>query len=167
MLARRSLLWTSAVALVSAAPASGQTPPQRYRFDAVGESSPRGVAITLQVRVSDLRGQPRPGVTFTDPRIDHAPDGAASASFPAFPLPPSGEAGIYAFRATVPVSGYWSLRLQAKVPGEPQPVFASVTFKIVEPPARATRPAAPQEPSVRRADPLSSTPPQKRTTDPL
>jgi hypothetical protein len=157
-----------AVALAaSTAPAIGQTPPLRYRFDPVGESTPRGVGAIIQVRITDLRGQPRSGVTFTDPRIDHAPDGAATASFPAFPLPPPGEAGLYAFRTTIPVSGYWSLRLQAKVPGDPQPVFASVTFKVAEPPPRVTRPAGPQDPAVKRAEPLSSTPAQKRTTDPF
>jgi hypothetical protein len=155
-----------AMLVAFAAPAAGQTPVPRYRFDAVGESTARGVGVTIQVRVKDLNGRPISGVTFTDPRIDHAPEGAASASFPAFALPVH-ETGLYAFRTTIPVSGYWALRLQAKIPGEPQPVFASVTFKIVEPPARAAPPAGPRDPAVRRADPVSSTPPQKRTTDPF
>lgn len=155
-----------AAALLTAFGAVAQTPPARYRFQAVGESTPRGVGVTLQVRATDLAGQPKAGISFADPRIDHAPDGAASASFPVFPLPPR-EAGLYEFRATVPVAGYWALRLQAKVPGEPQPVFASVTFKIVDPPRRAAVPALAQDPAVRRAEPLSSTPAQKRTTDPF
>ena len=153
-------------AVLATSAAQAQSPPERYRFRAVSEETARGVGIVLQVRATDLAGQPKAGMTFTDPRIDHAPDGAASASFPAFPLPPR-EAGLYEFRATVPVTGYWALRLQAKVPGETQPVFASVIFKIVDPPRRAAYPTLAQDPAVKRAEPLSSTPAQKRTTDPF
>jgi hypothetical protein len=164
-MADRRPAWLLALAL-AAAPASAQTPAPRYRFDAVGESTVRGVGVVLQVRAADLAGQPKAGISFVDPRIDHAPDGAASASFPAFPLPPR-EAGLYEFRTSIPVAGLWALRLQARVPGEPQPVFASVMFKMVDPPRRASYPSLAQDPAVRRAEPLSSTQPQKRTTDPF
>lgn len=152
--------------LGSAVSASAQTAPERYRFTAVGESTQRGVGIVLQVRATDLANQPKAGISFTDPRIDHAPDGAAAATFAAFPLPPR-EAGLYEFRASVPVAGLWALRLQARVPGEAQPVYASVIFKIVDPPKRAAYPTLAQDPSVKRAEPLSSTPAKKRTTDPF
>lgn len=155
-----------AAAVLAWTAAGAQTPPERYRFTAVGESTARGVGIVLQVRAADLAGQPKAGIRFIEPHIDHAPDGAASASFPVFPLPPR-EAGLYEFRASIPVAGLWGLRLQARVPGEPQPVYASVIFKIVDPPKRVSYPTLAQDPAVKRAEPLSSTPAQKRTTDPF
>jgi hypothetical protein len=162
---RQSSPWPIALAFL-AMPAWAQTPPERYHFTAVGEKTVRGVGIVLQVRVADLAGLPKAGVSFIEPRVDHAPDGAASASFPAFPLP-ARTAGLYEFRTSIPVAGLWALRLQARVPGESQPVYASVIFKIVDPPRQASYPPRAQDPAVRRAEPLSSTPPQTRTTDPF
>jgi hypothetical protein len=91
----------------------------------------RGVGVPLRVRaLYATTGQPAPGLEVRAAFVDRSPDGQMGGSHPAF-FTPSLDYGIYSFRADLPVDGRWALNFTARIPGEPQPVTASVVFTVV------------------------------------
>ncbi|MBT9470775.1 MAG: hypothetical protein IV099_06280 [Phenylobacterium sp.] len=126
--------------------------PAEYRFDALSATVERGVGVTVQIQAVNIRtGQPVPDVEFHDPRVDRSPDGIPGATFLAF-FVPGLDYGTYKFRTDFPTAGQWALTFQARIAGEPSPIFASVIFKIVDPARRPSLPGS-QGPSGARAEP--------------
>jgi hypothetical protein len=112
-------------------PTASAAAPTDYRFEAVENTVERGVGVPLQVRaVYAATGQPVPGLDVRTAFVDRSPDGQVGGSHPAF-FTPSLDYGIYSFRADLPVDGRWALVFTARIPGEPQPVTASVVFTVV------------------------------------
>ncbi|ATC24383.1 MULTISPECIES: hypothetical protein [Caulobacter] len=111
-------------------PATGHAAPTDYRFEPIASVVARGVAVQLQVRVWRLDNRLVPQVQFSNLQVDRSPEGQADGALPAF-FAPSLDYGVYTFRADLPTDGTWALKFTAKIPGEAQPVAASVTFKVV------------------------------------
>lgn len=105
--------------------------PADYRFEVVANTVERGVGVPLRVRaLYAATGQPVAGLEARDAFVDRSPDGQVGGSHSAF-FTPSLDYGIYSFRADLPVDGRWALIFTARIPGEPQPVTASVVFTVV------------------------------------
>lgn len=130
--------------------------PTDYRFDPVVATVERGVDVTLKVQIRE-RWQNRliPNVDIQAPQVDRSPDGLPQARLPAF-FAPGLDYGTYQFRAALPTDGAWALTFVAKVPGEPQPIVASVVFKVVGPgrtgPSGAASTSQPSAPAPRRTN---------------
>ena len=118
--------FTAAAQIAAASPAD-------IRFQPVEASVQRGVGVTVKVRILDAsQNLPVPDVEIRDPHVDRSPEGVPNAVLPAF-FAPSLDYGVYSFRADFPVTGNWALVFTAKIPGQPQPVAASVNFVVVDP----------------------------------
>lgn len=121
-------------------PIASLAAPTDYRFEAVTDTVERGVGVPLRVRaLHSPNGQPAAGIEFREARVDRSPDGQVGGSHPAF-FTPGLDYGIYSFRADLPVDGRWALTFTARIPGELQPVTASVVFSVV---GRLPAPTAP------------------------
>lgn len=132
--------WLLGVVLL---PTASLAAPTDYRFEAVTDTVVRGVGVPLRVRaLYSANGQPAPSIEVRDARVDRSPDGQVGGSHPAF-FTPSLDYGVYGFRADLPVDGRWALTFTARIPGEPQPVTASVVFTVVGRLPAATAPTAP------------------------
>lgn len=114
--------------------------PQDYRFEVVNQPVAVGAHSELDVKLTDAStGQPVTNATITHaalgmtmPGFGHKPSRAGGGKrrmggeteFVGMPAP-----GLYRFRGDVSMSGTWTLGLTAKVPGEPAPIDASVSFE--------------------------------------
>ena len=132
---RLTLLWLLAFGF-GVAGGVALAAPTDYRFEPTSPTIERGGGVALRIEVRE-RAQNRlvPNVEFRDARVDRSTDGMPNAVLPAF-FEPSLDYGVYRFRADLPTDGNWTLNFTALIPGEPQPVGASVTFKVVGPRAR-------------------------------
>ena len=100
-----------------------------YVFEAVQPEIKASNVATLAVRlVHKASKKPVIGATIVDTRIEMAPDEGHQMSSAIAPLP-SGEPGVFAFKAPLAMEGRWLLSLAAKVPGEPGPVERKLIFR--------------------------------------
>jgi hypothetical protein len=139
-----SRLSTSALILATGiAFGTARAAPADFRFVPIPATAERGDAVTLKVEIREA-GQNRliPGAEITDAHVDRSPDGRPNETHPAF-FEPSLEYGVYRFRADMPTDGNWALTFVAKIPGETQPVAATVTYTVTDPvgPSSARAPA--------------------------
>lgn len=103
-----------------------------FEFQAVATEIKNGAGSDLAVRLIDKRsGQPVAGAIIFRTQLDMSPDsmGEMLANHEAMP---SSEPGVYRFKADLTMAGGWALKLQAKVPGEPETIAGSVVFKAKE-----------------------------------
>lgn len=126
------------LSITTAACASDRT--QDYRFEVVDQPVAVGAHSTFDVKLTNVStGEPvanarfaRADMEMTMPRIatKTPPVGGGKSrmggetEFVGTPAP-----GLYRFRGDVSMSGTWRLDLAAKVPGEPAPIDATVSFE--------------------------------------
>lgn len=107
---------------VSAAPAD-------YEFQPVTVDVKKGAGSEVAVRlVHKPSGKPVEDAVIVRTRLDMSPDsmGEMMAKHVAMP---SGEPGIYRFKADFTMAGGWAFYLQAKVPPESETVEGTVVFQ--------------------------------------
>ena len=73
-------------------------------------------------------GKPVEGAVVFRTRLDMSPENMAQMTAKHVAMPTS-EPGVYRFKADLTMAGGWALKLQAKVPGEPETVEGTVVFK--------------------------------------
>lgn len=99
-----------------------------YEFQAVRVEIKNDAGSELAVRLVDKRtGKPVPGAVIFRTQLDMSPDGMDEMLAKHEALP-SSESGVYRYKADITMAGDWALKLQAKVPGEPETVEGSVVF---------------------------------------
>ena len=99
-----------------------------YEFQPVSAEIKSGAASELAVRLIDKRtGKPVPGAVIFRTQLDMSPDGMDEMHGKHAALPAS-EPGVYRYQADITMAGDWALKLQAKVPGEPETVEGGVVF---------------------------------------
>jgi hypothetical protein len=92
------------------------------------EFQPVSAEIELGVRLVDKRtGKPVPGAVIFRTQLDMSPDGMGEM-LAKHEAVPTGEPGVYRYKADITMAGDWAFKLQAKVPGEPETVEGSVVF---------------------------------------
>ncbi|MBL8846030.1 MAG: FixH family protein [Hyphomicrobium zavarzinii] len=99
-----------------------------YEFQPISAEIKNGPGSELAVRLLDKRsGKAVPGAIVFRTRLDMSPDsmGEMEAKHEALP---SSDPGVYRFQANITMAGRWALKLQAKVPGEPETVEGSVVL---------------------------------------
>ncbi len=99
-----------------------------YEFQPVSADVRNGSGSDLAVRLIDKKsGKPVDGAVLFRTRLDMSPEsmGDMTAKHSAAPV---SEPGVYRFRADFTMAGGWALKLQAKVPGEPETVEGTVVF---------------------------------------
>jgi hypothetical protein len=122
----RAIAACIAIALMSAAALAGSND---YAFEPVSFNIRNGGGSELAVRiVHKPTGKPVEGAVLFRTRLDMSPDsmGEMTAKHTAMP---SGEPGVYKFKADLTMAGGWALKLMAKVPGEKETVQGTVVFQ--------------------------------------
>ncbi len=118
--------------LAAQAPIAGVAPAD-VRFQPVETSVERGVGFTVKVCIFDTAPNlPVPDVEIRDPHVHRSPDGLPNAVLPAF-FAPSLDYGIYSLRTDFLTDGNWVLTSTARIPGQAQPIAASMNFVAVSP----------------------------------
>jgi hypothetical protein len=140
------------VCLLSLVAGAAKAASSVYRFEPVEQTVERGAGAILKVRVIDTTSNsPVPNIEIRAPSVDRSPDGFADAKRPAF-FAPSQDYGVYSFRADLSTDGNWALTFTAVVPGQRQPILASVIFKVAGR-ASTPRPAGGREEPQKRIGP--------------
>jgi hypothetical protein len=75
-------------------------------------------------------GKPVPGAVIFATRLDMAPEGMATMGTPVEAIP-SGEPGVYRFKANLTMQGGWQLSLGAQIQGEPAALKNELVLKAV------------------------------------
>jgi hypothetical protein len=107
---------------------SAQAAPQDYVFEPVSVDVRNGKDSEVAVRlVNKTTRKPVEGAVLFRTRLDMSPDsmGEMTAKHAAMP---SGELGVYKFKADFTMAGGWAFKLMAKVPGESETVRGTVVF---------------------------------------
>lgn len=103
-----------------------------YRFEPVAADVRRGAGSDIGVRLIHVpTGKPVANAIIFRNRLDMSPDNMEAMTTTVEPADES-EPGVYRFRADFTMAGRWALKLMAKVPGEPETVQGTVTFKAKE-----------------------------------
>ena len=101
-----------------------------YVFEPVKSEIKSSNVATVAVRLLyKPTGKPITDAAIVQTRLDMAPDGMADMATAIVPLP-SPEAGVYAFKAPLTMTGRWLLTISAKVQGEPETVLGKLTFTV-------------------------------------
>ena len=101
-----------------------------YVFEPVKSEIKSSNVATVAVRlVHKPTGKPVTDAAIVQTRLDMSPDGMADMATAIVPLP-SPEAGVYAFKAPLTMTGRWLLTISAKVQGEPETVLGKLTFTV-------------------------------------
>lgn len=99
-----------------------------YEFQPVSAEIRNDAGSELGVRLIDKRtGNAVPAAIIFRTQLDMSPDGMDEMLAKHEALPP-GEPGVYRYKADITMAGAWALKLQAKVPGEPETVEGNVVF---------------------------------------
>jgi len=99
-----------------------------YEFQPVSAEIRNDAGSELGIRLIDKRtGNAVPGAVIFRTQLDMSPGGMGEMLAKHDALPP-GEPGVYRYKADITMAGDWALKLQAKVPGEPETVEGSVVF---------------------------------------
>ena len=103
-----------------------------YRFEPVAADVRSGAGSDIAVRLIHVpTGKPIANAIIFRKRLDMSPDNMGTMTTTVEPADES-EPGVYRFRADFTMAGRWALKLMAKVPGEPETVQGTVTFKAKE-----------------------------------
>lgn len=99
-----------------------------YVFEPVAAEVRHGKDIAFAVRLRNKQtNQPVEGAVLFRTRLDMSPDSMAEMTTRHSAVP-SGEPGVYSFKADFTMAGGWAFKVMAKVPGESQTVQATVVF---------------------------------------
>jgi len=99
-----------------------------YEFQPTRVDVKNGSGSDFAVRLVDKRtGKPVEGAVIFRTRLDMSPDTMDEMTAKHVPAP-SSEPGVYRFKADFTMAGRWALKLQAKVPGEPDTIAGTVVF---------------------------------------
>jgi hypothetical protein len=99
-----------------------------YEFRPVSTEVRNGAHSDVGVRLVDKRtGKPVEGAVIFRTRLDMSPD-TMDEMTAKHEAAPSNEPGVYRFKADFTMAGRWALKLQAKVPGEPDTIVGTVVF---------------------------------------
>jgi YtkA-like len=99
-----------------------------YEFQPVSVVVKNGKGSDVAVRLVDKRtGKPVEGAVIFRTRLDMSPD-TMDEMTAKHAAAPSKDPGVYRFKADFTMAGRWALKLQAKVPGEPDTVVGTVVF---------------------------------------
>jgi hypothetical protein len=100
-----------------------------YSFEPITVEVKNGAASELGVRlVHKPSGKPVEGAVLFRTRLDMAPDGMADMEAQHTAMP-SGQLGVYRFKADLTMAGGWAFRIMAKVPGETDTIEGVVIFQ--------------------------------------
>jgi YtkA-like len=103
-----------------------------YVFQPVKAEVKKGEGVTIAVRlIRKATRKPVTNAVVTPTRIDMAPDGMAEMASQVTALP-TGEPGVYAFKADLSMQGRWLFSVAAKVPGERETVVGKVIFSATQ-----------------------------------
>jgi hypothetical protein len=119
---RATCVLVEAILALAAVSADSVADPKDYRFELVDKTVKAGAGALIQIRVINI--STKNSVADADVRVnglDMSPDGMAEMIAKATPMP-SNNAAIHAFAADLAMPGRWALSLEAKVPGEPEPL---------------------------------------------
>lgn len=101
-----------------------------YVFEPVKSEVKNGVGSELLVRlIHKPSGKPVEGALIVKTRLDMAPEGMETMEAKHTAAEPTGEPGVYRFKADLTMAGGWALKLMAKVNGEPETLEGTVVFK--------------------------------------
>jgi hypothetical protein len=99
-----------------------------YEFQPVTTEIKNAAGAEMGVRLVDKRtGKTVPGAVIFRTQLDMSPDGMGEMLAKHEALP-SGEPGVYRYKADITMAGGWAFKLQAKVPGETDTVEGSIVF---------------------------------------
>jgi hypothetical protein len=99
-----------------------------YEFQPVQVDVKNATGSDVAVRlVNKSTGKPVEGAVIFRTRLDMSPD-TMDEMMAKHAAAPSSEPGVYRFKADFTMAGRWALKLQAKVPGEPDTVEGTVVF---------------------------------------
>ncbi len=99
-----------------------------YAFQPVNAEVKTGKGVVVAVRLlHKLTGKPVTDAIIFRSRLDMSPDGMGQMTAP-LAASPATEPGVYMFRTDLVMSGGWSLKLMAKVQGEPATIQGIVIF---------------------------------------
>lgn len=125
-LLRAAMLWLALITYAGTARAAASD----YGFEAVAVDVAIGPNSEIRVRlVHKPTGKPVQGALIVKTRLDMAPDDMEAMTASHSAAEPTGEPGIYRFKADLTMEGRWALKLLAKIQGEPETVIGTVIFK--------------------------------------
>jgi hypothetical protein len=97
-----------------------------YEFQSVQTEVKNGAGSEAAVRlVHKADGKPVANAVIFRSRLDMSPEEMGDMTAKLTPVP-SGEPGVYRFKAEPTMAGKWALKLMAKVPGESETVEGAV-----------------------------------------
>ncbi len=124
-LLRAAMLW---LALITHAATAGAAASD-YAFEAVAVDVGSGPGSEIRVRlVHKPTGKPVQEALIVKTRLDMAPDDMEAMTAKHSAAEPTGEPGVYRFKADLTMEGRWALKLMAKIQGEPETVIGTVIF---------------------------------------
>lgn len=120
------LLVAAGLTLAGAGPALAAA--ADYAFEAVTKEVQAGYGATIDARlVHKPTGKPAKNAVIFESRFDRGPEGRPDIV--TYPTPAHEvEPGVYRFKVDISEAGRWALRLQAKVPDEPETIPGEVVI---------------------------------------
>ena len=116
------------IAIVAAVP-NAYAGAKDYEFQPIRVDVKNGAGSDVAVRlINKITGKPVEGAVIFRTRLDMSPDSMDEMTAKHEAVP-SGEPGVYRFKANFTMAGGWALKLQAKIPGESETVEGTVVFK--------------------------------------
>ena len=105
---------------------------QDYRFELADTPAKAGESTIVKVRLVHVNhGHAIDGAVIFQTRFDMGPDGMATMTAPAKPVPgASKEPGVYVFETRPSMAGKWALTVSAKVQGEAETVRGTITLSV-------------------------------------
>lgn len=108
----------TAIAAIGMASTAAFADIKDYKFELVSQAIQTGPDKIIAVRLINAKtGKPVPDAVIFATRLDMAPDGMQEMATKIAQMP-TGEPGVYRFKANVSMAGRWQLSLGAKVQGE-------------------------------------------------
>jgi YtkA-like len=127
---RLSTFVVAAAVAAAILPAYAMAAANDYAFEPVTAELKKGDDVTVAVRlVQKSSKKPIGDAVIVRTRIDMGPDGMPTMEAPLVPAP-SGEAGVYRFKTSLPMAGRWLLSIAAKVQGDPETVVGKITYTV-------------------------------------
>jgi YtkA-like len=127
---RKSILVGAITALAMSLHGAAFAGANDYAFEPVKAEIKKGDDVVVSVRLKHKpTGKPVADAVIIQTRIDMGPDGMAEMVSPLTAVP-SGEPGVYSFKADLTMAGRWLLSIAAKVQGEPDTIVGKITFRV-------------------------------------
>ena len=127
-----SLRVAAAAAAFTTFAAQALAGPGDYEFQAGSGEIKAGKGRVVSIKLIDKRTKkPVSGAVFAQTSLDMSPENMAETKGRISPET-SSDPAVYRFRGDFSMSGVWALKLQAKVPGESQPVQGVLILRASE-----------------------------------